>query len=107
MTCKTNILEWLQFWMKAQCDGEWEHENGVKIENTDNPGWYIKIDLVDTTLENINIPWKLHDNGKNDWYGYKVENNEYFASGDIGKLAVILEQFKLIVHEHDIPINSH
>lgn len=45
-----NLLEWLQDWYLQQCDGEWEHFYGVKIETLDNPGWYIEIDLNDTTL---------------------------------------------------------
>ena len=23
-----------------ECDGDWEHENQVKIETVDNPGWH-------------------------------------------------------------------
>lgn len=34
-----NIFEWLQKWYKSQCDGDWEHEYGIKIETVDNPGW--------------------------------------------------------------------
>ena len=30
-------LAWLQAWYATQCDGDWEHANGVSIESLDNP----------------------------------------------------------------------
>ncbi len=44
-------LEELQAWFSAQCDGDWEHQQGIRIESLDNPGWRLSIDLVDTELE--------------------------------------------------------
>ncbi|MBS1660912.1 MAG: hypothetical protein JST68_07650 [Bacteroidetes bacterium] len=62
-----NILNWQQTWHLEQCDGEWEHEYGVKIETLDNS-----------------------------WIGYSVKNQKFEGSGDPEKLAAILEQFKSI-----------
>ncbi|MHC3815880.1 Imm53 family immunity protein [Streptomyces sp. DT9] len=45
------LLDWLQNWYAQQCDGDWEHEWGVKIATLDNPGWTIEIDLKETDLE--------------------------------------------------------
>ena len=44
-------LIWMQDWYKKQCDGDWEHQNGIRIETIDNPGWKIVIDLVETELD--------------------------------------------------------
>ncbi len=33
-----DLLTWVQRWYLDQCDGEWEHEWGVKIDTLDNPG---------------------------------------------------------------------
>lgn len=44
-------IEELQAWYLAQCDGEWEHQFGVRIETLDNPGWIAAIDLARTDLE--------------------------------------------------------
>ena len=44
-------LERLQEWYAANCDGEWEHSYGIKIETLDNPGWRIEVDLAGTTDE--------------------------------------------------------
>jgi len=34
----------LQAWYVVQCDGDWEHTYGVKIETLDNPGWMLRVD---------------------------------------------------------------
>lgn len=44
-------LAWLMHWYLAQCNDDWEHSYGVKIDSLDNPGWTIKIDLRDTGLQ--------------------------------------------------------
>jgi hypothetical protein len=40
----------LRAWYSARCDGNWEHEHGVKIDTLDNPGWSVVIDLEGTDL---------------------------------------------------------
>lgn len=34
----------LEDWMRLRCDGDWEHQGGIRIETTDNPGWVIEVD---------------------------------------------------------------
>ena len=43
-------LTWLMQWYLGECDGDWEHSYGVKIDTLDNPGWTLTIDLRDTSL---------------------------------------------------------
>ncbi|MEV8403368.1 Imm53 family immunity protein [Streptomyces niveus] len=43
-------LDWLRNWYAQQCDGEWEHERGVRIATLDNPGWTVSIDLEESEL---------------------------------------------------------
>lgn len=43
-------LPWLMDWYLRQCDGEWEHVFGVRIETLDNPGWRLSIALRETSL---------------------------------------------------------
>ncbi len=38
-------------WYLAECNNDWEHSYGVKIDTLDNPGWSLKIDLRETNLE--------------------------------------------------------
>lgn len=44
-------IDWLMQWYLGHCDGNWEHSYGVAIGTLDNPGWTLKIDVKDTTLE--------------------------------------------------------
>jgi hypothetical protein len=44
-------IAWQMQWYLSQCDGDWEHSYGVKIDNVDNPGWTLTVDLRDTSLE--------------------------------------------------------
>ena len=32
-------------WYTADRDGAWEHHNGISIRSTDNPGWWVTINL--------------------------------------------------------------
>jgi|GEM_PF-6717187 len=44
-------LAWLIQWFADQCDGWWEHANGIKMGTTINPGWYLKVSTHETPLE--------------------------------------------------------
>lgn len=44
-------LNWLMNWYVRECNNDWEHSYGVKIDTLDNPGWTIEIDLRETSLE--------------------------------------------------------
>ena len=45
-----NALQRLQDCYSAQCEGDRDHQQGVRIESLDNPGWALDIDLADTAL---------------------------------------------------------
>lgn len=47
----SSALARLQHWYARQCNDEWEHEFGVKIDTIDNPGWSLRIDLKGTALQ--------------------------------------------------------
>ncbi len=46
-----DAMQQLQAWYVSQCNGDWEHEFGIKIETLDNPGWSVSIPLTGTELE--------------------------------------------------------
>jgi hypothetical protein len=99
------IIKWLQNWYLSRCDGDWEHENSIKIHTVDNPGWSIKIDIDENDIKNA-IPWKLFENSPNDWFGYKIENSYFKAAGDATKLEFLLQLFKDFIEqgEQALPI---
>jgi len=94
-----NILTWLSEWYKSNCDGDWEHDYGLKIETLDNPGWSLTIDLENTKIEIKEREWNYFEENDFDWFGYKVKDGKYEASGDPSKLEVLIGKFKAIVEE--------
>lgn len=92
-----NVFLWLQQWYHAQCDGEWEFREGIKILSVSNPGWSVEINVSDTILENINIPLKSVKNSDSDWYGYFVDDALFVGSGDPDKLELILKIFRGLI----------
>lgn len=93
--------DWIQHWFKNNCDGDWEHGNGIQITTIDNPGWDVEIDISNTSLANIEIPWVLNESSKQDWYGVKIENHVFNASGDSGKLTFLLGLFKEMIEKFE------
>src|ERR1700688_4317206 len=88
----------LQKWYQQQCNGEWEHHYGVSITSCDNPGWWVKIDLVDTKF--ASKPFETIEQGDSDsfdpqppWLKCYVDDGIFNGAGDPQKLADILEIF--------------
>jgi Immunity protein 53 len=89
----SNILTELQQWYASNCNGDWEHSYGIKIETLDNPGWLLKIELEETNLQNHSFISIDIDNNEDDWYICKVNNNRFEALGDPTKLNKLIEIF--------------
>ena len=87
-----NLLARIQNWYKSHCNGDWEHRYGISIGNLDNPGWTIKIDLAETSLENLKFERTI-DNGTLDWLFIKTKDNVLEASCDPNKLTTVFEIF--------------
>ena len=110
-----NVVQELQNWFISQCNGEWEHKLAIEIQSCDNPGWWVKIDLKDTALENRefkiiskNVSQKLIDQAmgrvrppfaaespivSNDWMLCYVQDGKFDGAGDSSKLEEILSIF--------------
>ena len=97
----SNIFVWLSHWYSNNCDGNWEHYNGIKIETIDNPGWSVSIDTEGSSIELIDIPQIYFENEPDDWYGYKVEEKKFEASGDPPKLEYLINIFRKIIDSHE------
>jgi len=89
-----DVFEWLQNWYKSQCDGDWEHEYGIKIETVDNPGWYVVINLTGTICEGRTFTPTKNEIDENNWYFCLVKNSNFEASCDSSNLTTILEIFR-------------
>jgi hypothetical protein len=60
-------LERLQAWFVGQCDGDWEHGNGITISTLDNPGWSVTIELSETSLEEREFQSLQIERSEDDW----------------------------------------
>lgn len=92
-----DTLEWLEEWYLSQCDGDWEHGWGVKIQTIDNPGWSLKINLAGTTVRDPRMGPYIHDRGDHDWVSCEVKEGVFEGRGDARKLAFILDMFRRLV----------
>lgn len=89
----------LEHWYARQCNGEWEHHSGVTIQSCDNPGWWVKIELKGTALEQVpfervaeNVDEANFQKGDR-WLACDVTDGVWNGAGDETKLERILEVF--------------
>jgi hypothetical protein len=67
----------IEQWYVSQCNGEWEHSYGVKIDTLDNPGWQVVIDLLDTRKQNSTLEQIKIDRTETNWIYYEVQKKQF------------------------------
>lgn len=94
-------LEWLCRWYAAQCDDEWEHEYGIKIQTLDNPGWRLTVALVGTKLETAPLQETKHnyDDDTSWWICWK-KGTTFEAAGGPHELPSMIDFFRRWVTEN-------
>ena len=93
-----DLISEIQKWFQKYCNGKWEHNHGITITSCDNPGWWVKIDLRGTTLENKSFNRiRKGDFSQNipqpPWIDCYVEKGIFNGAGDIMQLSTILKHF--------------
>ncbi|MCX4762195.1 immunity 53 family protein [Streptomyces sp. NBC_01275] len=88
-------LGWLQRWYEAQCDGDWEHEWGVRIDTLDNPGWSVRIDLEETLLAGRPYEGTEFRRSGSDWGMARVSDDVFEASCGPLNLGEVLGLFRV------------
>lgn len=93
-----STLKWIEEWYLKQCDGDWEHQYGVRINTLDNPGWSVTINLQGTNLEGKSMERVEIERNDADWLSCWIESNQYkyefHAAGGSKNLEEILNIFK-------------
>ena len=87
-------IKWLEKWYEHNCNGQWEHLYGIKIETLDNPGWHVEINLEGTEYVNLKQKKLIRDMGSNDWINCSIAKGAFNGYGDCMKLEEIIETFK-------------
>ncbi len=88
-----SVTNELEAWLRAQCDGDWEHSYGISIESTDNPGWHVEIDLRETAWANREIPFQREERSLTDWVQFQVKEAKFVGSGGVENLTEVLRRF--------------
>jgi hypothetical protein len=85
----------LMTWYRAQCDGDWEHQFGVRIATMDNPDWVVRVDLRNTLLESVTFDAFEEDAGEEgkSWITCRVEKKQFVGMGDPTRLEEIVKRF--------------
>jgi hypothetical protein len=86
-------IEELERWYEAQCDGDWEHEFGPRIETLDNPGWSIEIPLEGTLLEGRALPPVEVRESERAWMFCQVSEGKFRGAGGPLMLGRMLRVF--------------
>lgn len=85
---------WLQKWYASHCDGDWEHDERIEIGSIDNPGWRVRIGLVDTALEARSFERLRVERDADDWIHAWVEGQTYNAACGLANLGEALSLFR-------------
>ena len=94
-----STLSQLQEWYARQCNGTWEHSSGVSIASCDNPGWWVKVDLVGTPLHGRAFAKIAEGVDARDfplgpaWFACSVKDDVWHGAGDQAQLERILQVF--------------
>jgi hypothetical protein len=86
-------IGWIQKWYASQCDGDWEHGNGISIGTLDNPGWSITVNLEGTELEAALFAEVTRLEPERAWLACKIEEKQWRGVGGPHMLAEILDTF--------------
>jgi hypothetical protein len=83
----------LERWYASQCNGEWEHGSGVRIDTLDNPGWRVRINLRDTKKQGSALERVKIDRTDDDWIQYWVEKQDFHVACGPTNLSEAIEIF--------------
>lgn len=93
------LLTRLQDWFSSECNEDWEHTYGFRLETLDNPGWTFEANLAETRWAGIEIPRQRVDRSDLDWLQFEISDNKYMASGGPLNLSEMLQKFFDVLDE--------
>lgn len=94
-------LRELENWYAQECDGDWEHTYGIRIETLDNPGWMLTIDLEDTKWHDLTIARTIDERTSTDWVQHEAGARRYLALGGAHNLEEMIDKFLSIVRTRE------
>jgi hypothetical protein len=89
-----NNLEWLEGWYQRQCDGAWEHREGIRLESLRRPGWRLTISLEGTTAANAAPNRVTMGTTSDEWIDCTISGERFEGAGDPRRLEQIIGVFR-------------
>jgi hypothetical protein len=93
----TSALDWLMNWYADQCDGDWEHYTGIRIETIDNPGWRLRIPVWGTAYENATLALTKREVDDFDWTHCRIHEGFFEGHGGPKNLKDLIEKFREVI----------
>ena len=94
-------LDWLQGWYGAMCDGDWEHQQGIRLTTLDNPGWSLTVDLLATGLDELPpVAYCLSERSEHDWVGFKTDSGQWRGACGPLNLTELIAAFRAWAEPH-------
>ncbi|WP_246245931.1 immunity 53 family protein [Paenibacillus lemnae] len=87
-------MKWIEDWFSENCDGNWEHSQGIKISTLDNPGWSVSINLEGTSLESETFTPVIIERSETDWVQCNIQEMTFKGYGGIHNLNELLIIFR-------------
>lgn len=92
----------LQNWYLSVCNGDWEHTYGLFIDNIDNPGWALRVQLTDTYLSEVPFSKvSIQREAEDDWLVCSREGDEFKGYCGPLNLNELIETFLDWAEAHD------
>jgi hypothetical protein len=83
-------LDFVTNWCVAHCNGDWEHDVGIKIETLDNPGWAVDVRIAETELEGVATEWRREEASAEDWLHWRSTGEMFEARCGPGNVSQAL-----------------
>ena len=90
----------LAAWYARQCDGDWEHDAGIRITTLDNPGWSLRVNLRGTDLEGVALETERTESENGAWTVIACDGATFDAAGDEHSLPRLLARFQEFCTRH-------
>jgi hypothetical protein len=88
-----NTIKEIENWYSNQCNGDWEHGKGIELTTIDNPGWRLKINLVDTVFELRPFQRIEIERSESNWYHCWIKDGFFEAACGAKNLEEVLGIF--------------
>ena len=92
-----DLLGRIEDWYLGECNGDWEHSYGIKIDTLDNPGWLVTIDLAETKWKDLELDRTVTQRTDTDWVQIESTKSQFIGCGGPRNLVEVLERFLKIV----------